>query len=160
MGSLLARVSSYEKVLRWEVVGCCMSRKGKGIAAERELIHLLWKTGVFAAVRVAGSGAIKYPVPDIVALSSSKRFAIECKAARGDVQYVDKKEVDDLVRFASMTGVLPIIAVRFDRVGWFFLSPDALRNVGNSFVVRKDELEFRSLSFEELVGKSVVAKDI
>lgn len=129
-----------------------MSRKGKGISAERELVHLFWRTGVFAAVRVAGSGAIKYPVPDIVASSLNKRFVIECKAARGDVQYVEKKEVEDLLVFAKMTCAVPFIAVRFDRSGWFFLSPDSLRDVGKNFVVRKEDVGYRSLSFEELTG--------
>jgi len=129
-----------------------MSHKSKGIAAERELIHRFWKTESFAAVRVAGSGAIKYPVPDIFAASVTKRFAIECKAAKGDMQYIEKKAVEELVRFAQITQSQPIIAVRFDRTGWYFLHVDGLRDAGQHYVIRKDELQFRSQTFEELVG--------
>ncbi|MBW2967284.1 Holliday junction resolvase, partial [Candidatus Woesearchaeota archaeon] len=37
-----------------------MNRKAKGLSAERELIHMFWKNG-WSALRVAASGAIKYP---------------------------------------------------------------------------------------------------
>ena len=132
---------------------CCillMSRKGKGIAAERELIHMFWKTGRFGAVRVAGSGAIKYPVPDIVAASLTKRLAIECKALKGDVQYIDKHVVEDLKVFAQMTGAQPVIAVRFNKAAWCFLSPDGLQDTGNCLAIRREDVEFRGMTFEEL----------
>lgn len=38
--------------------------KKKGIAAERELLHLLWDKG-FACCRVAGSGSIPEPNCDL-----------------------------------------------------------------------------------------------
>ena len=128
-----------------------MSRKSKGISAERELIHLFWKTGKFAAVRVAGSGAIKYPVPDVYAASATKKFAIECKSLRGNVEYIRKEIVEDLKTFAQLVGARPVIAVRFDKTGWFFISPEGLRDAGINYVVRKDEVEFRAQKFEELI---------
>ena len=127
-----------------------MSHKSKGIAAERELIHLFWKTGKFAAVRVAGSGAIKYPVPDIFAASQTKKFAIECKSTKGDMQYIEKKAVQELIQFANITQTQPIIAVRFDRTGWYFLTPEGLRDTGQNYVIRKNEVSFRSQTFDEL----------
>ena len=63
-----------------------MSRKSKGINAERELIHIFWKTKSWAACRVAGSGAIKYPAPDVLAGNGNILLAIECKACQGDKQ--------------------------------------------------------------------------
>jgi len=128
-----------------------MSRKSKGIGAERELIHLFWKTGKFAAIRVAGSGSIKYPVPDIFAASPSKKYAIECKALKGDSQYIEKKAVEELKTFAQIVGARPLIAVRFDNTGWFFLSPEGLKDSGNTYCIRKDEVEFRAQKFEEII---------
>ena len=49
---------SNEKHIKNGVCYECVSKKSKGISAERELIHKFWGTG-WAAVRVAGRGAIK-----------------------------------------------------------------------------------------------------
>ena len=46
-----------------------MSRKSKGINAERELIRLFEDTNKWSACRVAGSGSSRYPSPDIIAAS-------------------------------------------------------------------------------------------
>ena len=59
-----------------------MSRKSKGINAERELIHLFWKTNSWTAVRIAGSGSSKYPCPDILAANISRKIAIEAKSTK------------------------------------------------------------------------------
>lgn len=52
-----------------------MGLKQKGTIAERELIHLFWKNNI-PAVRVAGSGSMRYPSPDILAGTPLKKFAI------------------------------------------------------------------------------------
>ncbi|MBI4016867.1 MAG: Holliday junction resolvase [Candidatus Aenigmarchaeota archaeon] len=127
-----------------------MSRKSKGTNAERELIHLFWKTGRFAAVRVAGSGSIKYPVPDVYAASATKKLAIECKSLKGDAQYIKKSAVEELKIFAQLVGAQPVIAVRFDHTGWYFLPPEGLRDAGKNYVIHKEEVEFRAQTFEEL----------
>lgn len=44
-----------------------MSHKSKGINAEREIIHLFWSMPGWTACRVAGSGSMKYPSPDVIA---------------------------------------------------------------------------------------------
>src|SRR3989304_7320060 len=91
-----------------------MSRKSIGISAERELIHLCWSSG-WAAIRVAGSGSIKYPVPDIVAGKGSRVFAVECKKCGSSSVYVSVEEIDDLVAFARLFGAEPVVAGRFCR---------------------------------------------
>ena len=113
-----------------------MSAKIKGTGAERELVHLLWKTG-WAALRVAGSGSIKYPVPDIIAGKNKKVLAIECKTTKDDCQYLTKEEVADLKEFARITGAEPYIAVRFAREEWRFLHPDELDVTISQFVVSR-----------------------
>jgi Holliday junction resolvase len=113
-----------------------MGAKTKGTGAERELVHLLWATG-WAAARVAGSGSIKYPVPDILASKDKHTLAIECKTTKGDSQYLTKEEVADLKKFATITGAEPLIAVRFAREDWRFLQPDELDVTPTQFVVSK-----------------------
>lgn len=113
-----------------------MGAKEKGTGAERELVHLLWAAD-WAASRVAGSGSIKYPVPDILASKNKRQLAIECKVTKSDSQYLTKEEVADLRTYAAITGAEPYIAVRFAREEWRFLSPDELDVTATQFVVSK-----------------------
>jgi len=104
-------------------------------------VHLFWHND-WAASRVAGSGSIGYPVPDILAAKNKRHLAIECKATKGDSQYLTKEEVADLKKFAAITGAEPYIAVRFSREEWRFLQPDHLDVTPTQFVVsRKLALE-------------------
>ena len=57
------------------------NKKKKGTDAERDLIHIFWKNG-WAAVRIAGSGSMKYPSPDILAGKNGTLYAIECKTTK------------------------------------------------------------------------------
>ena len=59
-----------------------MSRKSKGINAERDLIHKFWNVEGWSAVRVAGSGSMKYPSADVLATNKLRRLAIECKTSK------------------------------------------------------------------------------
>ncbi len=113
-----------------------MGAKAKGTDAERELVHLLW-ANAWAAARVAGSGSIKYPVPDILASKDKRNLAIECKVTKSENQYLTKEEVADLKKFAGITGAEPYIAVRFAREDWRFLSPGDLDVTPTQFVVSK-----------------------
>jgi len=113
-----------------------MGAKTKGTSAERELVHLLWAQQ-WAAARVAGSGSIKYPVPDLLAGKNKRLLAIECKTTKDDNQYLTKEEVADLKTFATITGAEPFIAVRFAREDWRFLSPEELDVTPTQFVVSK-----------------------
>lgn len=113
-----------------------MGAKTKGTGAERELVHLFWAKE-WAASRVAGSGSIKYPVPDILASKNNRLLAIECKTTKNDCQYLTKEEIDDLKTYAKITGAEPYIAVRFAREEWRFLQPDALDVTISQFVISK-----------------------
>ena len=76
-----------------------MSKKGKGINAERELIHAFWKEKNWTAIRVAGSGCSKYPAPDIVAGNLLRKLAIECKSSKTNIIYIPKEEIFKGTRF-------------------------------------------------------------
>jgi Holliday junction resolvase len=127
-----------------------MSSKSKGSNAERELIHLFWATKEWTACRVAGSGSMKYPSPDIIANKEGMNLAIECKATGSNNQYLEKREVDELVEYATKAGARPLIAVRFNRKEWRFLNPDDLNITEKNFAVTQELADLKGLTFEEL----------
>ena len=128
-----------------------MSHKSKGCDAERELIHLFWQTNIWTACRVAGSGSMHYPAPDILAAKEFRRFAIECKSCKDKYQYVEKREIEELKKFSQLTNSEPIIALRFIKEEWIFLVPDQLKETDKNFVVSKDGAKKIGKLFKELI---------
>ena len=128
-----------------------MSRKSKGINAERELIHKFWAAKKWSAVRIAGSGSMKYPSADVLATNKLRRLAIECKTSGDKSRYLTKEEVKQLKEFSDIFGAEPWIAVRFDRNDWLFLSLDDLEDTGNNYLVSLKIAENKGLLFEELI---------
>ncbi len=126
-----------------------MSRKSKGISAERELIHLFWAEKI-PCIRVAGSGAIKYPCPDILAGTPEMKAAIECKVTKDKTQYFTQEEIQELAQFAFLFGADPYIAVKFNRQGWVFLPVDKLEKTEKCYVVKSDQ---KSLTFENFAAR-------
>lgn len=126
-----------------------MGLKQKGTIAERELIHLFWKNNI-PAVRVAGSGSMRYPSPDILAGTPLKKFAIECKSIKGKILYVPKKEIEDLKKFANNYGAQAFLAVKFDI--WYFLILEDLRETIASFSINTEEVKIKGLLFEDLIN--------
>ena len=100
-----------------------MSNKQKGSKAERELLTLFTQAG-WRAARVAGSGRHDDSPCDLIAGKVRKKgYAIEIKSSKKSRIYITKKQIEDFILFASMIGLKPTIAVRFNREGWFFLNP-------------------------------------
>ncbi|MEK6849513.1 MAG: Holliday junction resolvase Hjc [Nanoarchaeota archaeon] len=137
-----------------------MSRKSKGIGAERELIHLFWGTGTWAAIRVAGSGAIKYPVPDVLAGNNVRKVVVECKSTKGRQQHLDKEQVEGLQIFAQRFGAEPWIGVRYNALGWRFFTLEDLKETPGGFSANFSHSELKGLTFEELTGSFTPPKDL
>jgi holliday junction resolvase Hjr len=127
-----------------------MSRKSKGINAERELIRLFWDNG-WAAIRVAGSGSMRHPSSDILASNTIRRLAIECKASKDTSKYLGKDEILQLKTFSQLFGAEPWIAVRFDRADWLFLTLEDIKDTGQNFCITLDSAKKKGLLFEELL---------
>ena len=127
-----------------------MSRKSKGINAERDLIHKFW-SNKWCAVRIAGSGSMKYPSADVLAANKIRILAIECKTCREKSRYLTKDEVRQLKKFSDLFGAEAWIAVKFDRHDWLFLSLDDLKDSGNNFLVSLDIAENKGLLLDELI---------
>lgn len=128
-----------------------MSSKSKGSNAERELIHLFWQTGTWAACRVAGSGSSQYPSADIIASNSKRRIIIEAKVTKEQSKYFDNEEIAQIREFISKFGAEAWIAVKFKGCCWYFLPLDSLEKAKNSFMISSEMAKTKGLTFEELV---------
>lgn len=126
-----------------------MSKK-RGIAAERELLHMLWQKG-FACCRVAGSGSIPEPSCDLLAGNTKDKYAIECKTCRARKKYINKEQIEEFAIFAKKFGLAPLLAIRFVRQGWFFIPPEKLDKTRKGLAISLEEIKKRGKSFEELV---------
>ena len=129
-----------------------MNKKAKGSNAERDLIHQFFDNG-WVAIRSAGSGSQQNPSPDILAGNNLRRLAIECKAVNDTKKYFTKKEIDELVYFAKTFGAEAWVAVRFDRIDWFFLNIEDLELKDKSYFVDVIIAKRKGLDFNTLIGK-------
>ncbi|MBS3066117.1 Holliday junction resolvase [Candidatus Pacearchaeota archaeon] len=112
-----------------------MSNKSKGSKAERELLDILTQNG-WRAARVAGSGVNDNSPCDLIAAKLGKRgFVIEAKSSKKTSIYITKEQINDFVMFSQIIGLNPAIALRFNREGWFFISPNQLKDTGKYWVV-------------------------
>ena len=127
-----------------------MANKHKGANAERELLHMLSEQG-FAVVRVAGSGMISETSADLIAGNSFKRFVIECKTCKDKKRYLEKQQIADLKEFACKFGFPALIAVKFNRQGWWFIEPEKLEDTGKGLAIYLEDIQKIGKSFDEIV---------
>ena len=102
-----------------------MSRKSRGCDYERKLVHLLQAQGFFS-VRVAGSGCMRYPAPDILASNGKRLIAFEVKSSQSKCVYLQEKTVNGLLEFCDGFRAEPWLAVHLVGKGWFFKSARGL----------------------------------
>lgn len=130
-----------------------MGTKRKGTRAERELAHMFWDTG-WASIRVAGSGSMPVPSPDILAGNGKRALAIECKSIKKTSKYLHKDEIEQLKEFSSRFGAEAWLGVRFDNIGWFFLDLEKLgKTKKGNYNIPLDLAKKEGLKFDELIGK-------
>ena len=110
------------------------NNKSKGTKVERELFQMFISNS-YRAVRVAGSGAMDKADCDIIAGKKGKKYCIEVKASKKPIKYISKKQIEEFIIFSDIFKLKPVIAVRFNRLGWFFLKPNHLMDSGKNFVI-------------------------
>jgi len=127
--------------------------KQKGTSAERELIHMFWKENI-AAARIAGSGSMKLPLPDLIAGKNNKIVAIECKITKFNSVYLSEKEVYELEKFSMIMGAMPIVAVKINKKGWFFMHTNSLTKTDKAYVFNMNNISEgkNTLNFEKIVS--------
>ncbi len=129
-----------------------MNTKQKGSNAERELIHMLWNEG-YAAIRAAGSGSCKYPVPDIIASNALRRLAIECKVTKDNSKHFTKKEIADLGEFCAKFGAEGYLGIKFSKNDWFFFTIEDLKlTKSENFSISESDAQVKGLNFRQLLG--------
>ena len=122
--------------------------KSKGSRTERELLHLFWEKK-WLATRMAGSGVMPFPCPDLLVGKKGRVLAIECKSGK-TTRYIAKQQVEELIDFAKGFGAEPWIAIRFDNMGWFFLKPNNLDFTGKNYSVSKELALSKGINFTEI----------
>ncbi len=127
--------------------------KSKGTRAERELLHLFWDNN-WACMRSAGSGSTTMPSPDLIAGNKNNLLAIECKSSRGLSRNLPKVEIDQLIKFSEIINAKPVLAMRFDKNGWYFLDAKKtpLNKKGN-YTISLKLCQEKGIKFDELIKK-------
>lgn len=127
-----------------------MSTKSKGTRYERELIHMFYNTNTWIASRMAGSGSIPLPSPDLLAGYKNRSLAIECKAIKNPYYHFNKTKIKELIDFSDRFGAEPWLAIRFDNKGWFFLTPEDLKTSPKGHSVSLKLAGEKGIKFEKL----------
>ena len=124
-----------------------MSHYEKGAKFERELVTKFQERG-WMSLRAAGSGTIKYTIPDVVAIKGEKIILIECKSTK-------KASLSLKTPILSLKKILPI-----SKKAQIFLAVKFLREKARFFPLRKllrkknfsISLIDDYLTFEEILG--------
>ena len=125
-----------------------MSNKAKGSKAERELFDMFVQNH-YRAVRVAGSGTMDNADCDLIAGKPGKKFAIECKSSKAPIKYITKDQIERFIIFSEIFGLTPVIALRFNREGWFFLPPSEMRDSGKNWAIKLEEAKEKGKRFSQ-----------
>lgn len=127
--------------------------KAKGSRIERELFHMFYSTGKFMPSRIAGSGSVPTPAPDLIVGGMNRVLAIECKSGKGR-RDIKKKQIEELKLFSKLFGAESWIGVRFDNTPWHFLELKHLgKSKGGNYFVSSKVIVRKGIKFEELIGK-------
>jgi Holliday junction resolvase len=118
----------------------------KGANFERELVGLFWESG-WTAMRAAGSGTTKHPVPDVIAVKDGRVILVECKTTTKDRLSL-KQAVSGIKEFAKKSGGSAYLAIKFYKQKPRFYDICELIIADRYTITDKDEY----LSFEQLIG--------
>jgi len=125
-----------------------MGNKEKGSKAERELYQMFVENS-YRAVRVAGSGMMENTAADIIAGKKGKKFCIEVKSSKKPIKYITKKQIEEFIIFSDIFGLKPVIALRFNRYGWFFLHPKYLKDSGKTLSITLEQARKKGKRFSQ-----------
>ncbi len=123
--------------------------KAKGSKVEREL-YQMFVDNSYRAVRVAGSGMMENADCDIIAGKKGKgKYAIEVKSSKKPIKYITKDQIGRFMAFSDIFGLKPVIAIRFNQIGWFFMHPKHLVDSGKNFVVSLERCRKKGKRFAQ-----------
>ncbi len=132
-----------------------MGNKEKGANAERELYQMFVDNN-FRAVRVAGSGTMENADCDLIAGNiKGNRYCIEAKSSKKAIKYITKDQIGRFVTFSEIFKLKPVVAVRFNRLGWFFINPKDLKDSGKNWVVDLEICQKKGKKFSQFFGEKI-----
>lgn len=104
----------------------------------------------FRAVRVAGSGMMENTSCDLIAGNGKRKYSVECKASKNKNKYITKKQIEELMIFSEIFGLEPVVAIKFNRQGWYFLHPRELEDSGKHLSVSLDLVKEKGKRFGQM----------
>ena len=135
--------------------------KAKGSKAERELFEMFIKAN-YRAVRVAGSGRMDNADCDLIAGKAGKpgkKYCLEAKSTKKSSKYISKGQMESFVVFSEIFGLSPVIAVRFNRIGWYFFNPEDLEDSGKNWVVSPELARIKGKKFSQFFSENIKNSD-
>ena len=99
------------------------------------------------------------PRPDVLAGSAERGLllALEIKTSRQEVFYVQKEQIEGLLKFANRIGAKSYLAVKFvgKRMDFLFLQvPDSLtESKGDSYRISIDNLKMKGIDYATLINE-------
>jgi len=134
--------------------------KAKGSKAERELFQMFVDNN-FRAVRVAGSGTMENADCDIIAGKKGVgKYCIEAKSTKSSNKYITKEQINSFMVFADIFGLKPVIAIRFNRIGWYFLNPKEMNDSGKNWVVNLEIAQKKGKRFSQFFCNGKIKENI
>jgi holliday junction resolvase Hjr len=124
------------------------NNKSKGSKAERELFQM-FVDNHFRAVRVAGSGTMENADCDLIAGKPGEKYCIEAKSTKKTSKYITKEQMNNFIVFSEIFGLKPVIAVRFNRIGWFFFNPNDLEDSGKNWGINVEKAREKGKRFSQ-----------
>jgi Holliday junction resolvase len=132
--------------------------KSKGSKTEREL-YQMFVDNHYRAVRVAGSGTMENADCDIIAGKKGEKYCIEVKSSKKTSKYISKEQVSKFLVFSDIFKLTPVIAIRFNHVGWFFINPKKLKDSGKNLVITLEGVRKKGKRFAQFFKEKGIKKD-
>ena len=124
------------------------NNKSKGSKAERELFQMFIDNS-WRAVRVAGSGVMDNASCDLISGKKGKKYCIEVKSSKKPVKYITKEQIEEFMIFSEIFGLKPVIALRFNREGWFFVHPSELKETEKNWSITLERAREKGKRFSQ-----------
>jgi len=86
---------------------------------------------------------------DLLAGKFKKKYAIEVKSCKAKKKYLSKGQIENFLIFSEIFGLKPVIAVKFNRQGWFFLEPKHIEKTPTGLAVSLEDAKKKGKSFKE-----------
>ena len=61
-------------------------------------------------------------------------------------------QINNFVVFADIFGLKPVIALRFNRLGWFFINPKDMKDSGSNWVINEEIARKKGKRFAQFFG--------